>query len=58
MFARRLLVYPGDTVLPLPTIDTDLWSTTAADEDGFYDTFDITIPAGVNVIYVGGRNKW
>lgn len=40
--------------MPLPTIDTDLWSTTAADEDGFYDTFDITIPAGVNVIYVGG----
>jgi hypothetical protein len=39
--------------LPLPTIDTDLWSTTAADGGGFYDTFDITIPAGVNVIYVG-----
>lgn len=42
---------------PLPASDTDLWATTAADEDGFYDTFDITIPAGVNVIYVGGRNK-
>lgn len=55
MFNRRLLVYQGgDTVLPLPTTDTDLWATTAADEDGFYDTFDITIPAGVNVIYVGG----
>lgn len=55
MFTRRLLVYPGgDTVLPLPTIDTDLWSTTAADEDGFYDTFDIIIPAAVNVVYVGG----
>lgn len=39
---------------PLPAEDTNLWSTTAADEDGFYDTFDITIPAGVNVIYVGG----
>lgn len=40
---------------PLPASDTDLWATTAADEAGFYDTFDITIPAGVNVIYVGGR---
>lgn len=39
---------------PLPASDTDLWATTAADEDGFYDTFDITIPAGVNVVYVGG----
>lgn len=39
---------------PLPASDTDLWATTAADENGFYDTFDITIPAGVNVIYVGG----
>lgn len=39
---------------PLPASDTDLWATTAADEDGFYGTFDITIPAGVNVIYVGG----
>lgn len=39
---------------PLPAEDTNLWSTTAADEGGFYDTFDITIPAGVNVIYVGG----
>lgn len=43
---------------PLPASDTDLWATTAADDAGFYDTFDITIPAGVNVIYVGGRNKW
>lgn len=41
-------------VPPLPTVDTNLWSTTAADEGGFYGTFDITIPAGVNVIYVGG----
>ena len=40
---------------PLPASDTDLWATTAADEAFFYDTFDITIPAGVNVIYVGGR---
>lgn len=40
--------------MPLPTIDTDLWSTTAADEDGFTDTISIMIPAGVNVIYVGG----
>lgn len=39
---------------PLPASDTDLWATTAADDAGFYDTFDITIPAGVNVIYVGG----
>lgn len=39
---------------PLPASDTDLWATTAADEAGFYETFDITIPAGVNVIYVGG----
>lgn len=39
----------------LPASDTDLWATTAADEDGFYDTFDITIPAGVNVIYVGAE---
>jgi hypothetical protein len=40
---------------PLPAADTDLWATTAADEAGFYDTFDITIPADVNVIYVGGE---
>lgn len=33
--------------------DTNLWSTTAADEDGYYNTFDIIIPAGVNVIFVG-----
>lgn len=39
---------------PLPASDTNLWATTAADEAGFYGTFDITIPAGVNVIYVGG----
>lgn len=39
---------------PLPAEDTNLWSTTAADEDGFYDTFDVIIPAGVNVVYVGG----
>ncbi|WP_125669075.1 hypothetical protein [Phascolarctobacterium faecium] len=31
-----------------------MWSTTAADEDGFRDTFDIIIPAAVNVVYVGG----
>lgn len=37
---------------PFPASDTDLWATTAADEAAFYDTFDITIPAGVNVIYV------
>lgn len=54
MFNRRLLVERGDTVLPLPTTDTDLWATTAADEDGFTDTISIMIPAGVNVIYVGG----
>lgn len=39
---------------PLPAEDTNLWSTTAADEGGFYDTFDVIIPAGVNVVYVGG----
>lgn len=39
---------------PLPAEDTNLWSTTGANEGGFYGTFDITIPAGVNVIYVGG----
>lgn len=39
---------------PLPAKDTNLWSTTAADEGGFYDTFDIIVPAGVNVVYVGG----
>lgn len=38
----------------LPLQDTDLWATTAADDGGYYDTFDITIPAGVNVIHVGG----
>lgn len=39
---------------PLPAEDTNLWATTAADEDGFTDTISIMIPAGVNVIYVGG----
>lgn len=39
---------------PLPAEDTNLWSTTAADEGGFYGTFDVIIPAGVNVVYVGG----
>lgn len=39
---------------PLPAEDTNLWSTTEADEGGFYDTFDVIIPAGVNVVYVGG----
>ena len=54
MFTRRLFVdVGGDSAPPLPDVDTDLWSTTAADEDGFYDAFDITIPAGCNVIYVG-----
>lgn len=38
----------------IPVQDTDLWVTTAADDGGYYGTFDITIPAGVNVIYVGG----
>lgn len=40
---------------PLPAEDTNLWSTTAADDGGLYDTFDITIPAGVNVIFVGSE---
>lgn len=61
MFTRRLLIDSGGTthkpVPPLPDVDTNLWSTTEADEDGFYDTFDVVIPAGVNVVYVGGRNK-
>lgn len=39
---------------PVPASDTDLWATTKADEDGFYDTFDVVIPAGVKVVYVGG----
>lgn len=38
----------------IPVQDTDLWATTAADDSEYYGTFDITIPAGVNVIYVGG----
>lgn len=54
MFNRRLLIAEsGGAVLPLPTVDTDLWKTTSSDEDGFDGTFNITIPAGVNVIYVG-----
>lgn len=40
---------------PLPDVETNLWSTTEADEGGFYDTFDVVIPAGVNVVYVGGE---
>lgn len=39
---------------PVPASDTNLWETTAADEAGCYYTFDLTIPDGVNVIYVGG----
>lgn len=46
---------PIDPIPPsLPLQDMDLWATTAADDSGYYGTFDITIPAGVNVIYVGG----
>lgn len=56
MFTRRLLAdVGGDIAPPLPDVDTDLWHTTAADEGGFYHTFDVTIPAGVNVVYVGGE---
>lgn len=55
MFTRRLFVnVGGDIAPPLPDVDTDLWHTTAADEGGFYGTFDVIIPAGVNVVYVGG----
>lgn len=56
MFNRRLLVSTsgGDSAPPLPDVDTNLWSTTEADKGGFYDTFDVVIPAGVNVVYVGG----
>ena len=55
MFTRRLFVdVGGDSAPPLPDVDTNLWSTTEADEGGFYDTFDVVIPAGVNVVYVGG----
>lgn len=56
MFTRRLLIDSGggDSAPPLPDVDTNLWSTTEADEDGFYDTFDVVIPAGVNVVCVGG----
>lgn len=42
------------SIPPLPAEDTNLWSTTEADEGEFYDTFDVIIPAGVNVVYVGG----
>lgn len=46
---------PIDPIPPsLPLQDMNLWVTTAADDGGYYGTFDITIPAGVNVIYVGG----
>ena len=46
---------PIDPIPPsLPLQDMDLWVTPAADDGGYYGTFDITIPAGVNVIYVGG----
>lgn len=46
---------PIDPIPPsLPLQDMDLWGTTAADDGRYYGTFDITIPAGVNVIYVGG----
>ena len=38
----------------LPAGDTDLWHTTAADDGGFKGTFDVIIPAGVNVVFVGG----
>lgn len=52
-FTRRLLIDSrGDSAPPLPDVDTNLWSTTKADEDGFSDTFDIIIPAGVKVVYV------
>lgn len=55
MFTRRLLIDSGgDSAPPLPDVDTNLWSTTEADENEFYDTFDVVIPAGVNVVYVGG----
>lgn len=54
MFNRRLLIdSPQPTQPTLPSVDTDLWSTTKADEVGFYDTFDVVIPAGVKVVYVG-----
>ena len=55
MFTRRLLAdVVGDIAPPLPDVDTDLWSTTEEDDSGFYGTFDIIIPAGVNVVFVGG----
>lgn len=55
MFTRRLFIdVGGDSAPPLPDVDTNLWSTTEANEGGFYDTFDVVIPAGVNVVYVGG----
>lgn len=56
MFTRRLLVYSGgDSAPPLPDVDTDLWSTTEADDNGFSDTIDVVIPAGVKVVYVGAE---
>lgn len=54
MFTRRLFVDVGGAIAPpLPDVDTDLWSTKKSDEDGFSATFDIIIPAGVKVVYVG-----
>lgn len=56
MFTRRLLIDSGGDSAPppLPDVDTNLWSTMEAGDGGFYDTFDVVIPAGVNVVYVGG----
>lgn len=64
---KRLIENPATYIMPdsdisveanfdimIPVQDMDLWVTTAADDGGYYGTFDITIPAGVNVIYVGG----
>ena len=48
------IMIPDPIPPSLPLQDTDLWATTDADDDEYYGTFDITIPAGVNVIYVGG----
>lgn len=49
------IMIPDPETPSLPLQDMDLWVTTAADDGGYYGTFDITIPAGVNVIYVGGE---
>lgn len=44
MFNRRLLVYPGGHLNPLPTKETVLWKGSTE------NAFTITIPPGVKVL--------